>query len=381
MAFNLRPRSGSSDNERRSARTPRADRSPRSERGERGSATERTSRYERTARVERTDRAERTERSPRTERAGQPSRRGGGRASQRGNTPQRQSTPKQGRRGAERREMSESQKFASNKAQERSQRQRARTLRRVGAVLGVVAVIAAVAWSIGALISSPIFNVSKVVVTGNKAVPTQDIRSAITTDVATTVFKVKSDNVVASLAPLPWIASVTVDKRLPSTIALAVTERTALATVSTTDKVTWVLSADGVWLGTSSAGDTEVADPRGRFAPVPCDVASLVVIRDVPEPDVEVGRRSSSTELRNVLKVLGGLSAALRDQIRAVSATEVGNTKIYTADDVEIVIGSADDIAIKDKIITSILKAHEGKVSLINVRSVDSPTWRGLTTE
>lgn len=375
MASNSRPRSDSSDSGRGGGAAPRP---------------ERTSRYERAPRPERADRPARasvTDRGGRSTRTGAPRSAAAERRSS-SDRPTRRSggsrtsvRTRPSKRGAERREMTESQKFASNKAQERSQRQRARTVRRVGAVVGAVALVGAVVWAIGALVSSPIFNVTKVVVTGNKSVPAQDIRSAVATDVATTVFKVKVDDVVASLAPLPWIASVTVDKRLPSTIALTVTERTAAATVSTTGKVAWVLSSDGVWLGTASDDGGAVVDPRGRFASVPCDVNNLVVIGDVPEPDVEVGRRSSSPEVRNVLKILAGLSAELRSQIRSVSATEVGNTKLFTADDVEIVIGSADDIAVKNKIIDSILKAHAGKVSLINVRSVDSPTWRGLTGE
>ena len=274
--------------------------------------------------------------------------------------------------------MSEGQKFSSNKAQERAHKQRARNVRRGLVALGAVSIVALVVWGALALTSSPLFNVRTVVVTGNSAVPAADIQSAVATDVATTVFKVDPDEVLASLKPLPWIATVTVKKRLPSTVEIIVTERVARATVSTTDKAVWVLSEDGVWLGTSAGGNTTVADPRGLFLPIACDIGALVEIRDVPEPDVSVGRRTASPEVKNAVKILDGLSKELLAQVHVVSAPEVGNTIIYTDAGVEIVIGVADDMAVKDKIITSILNAHEGKVSLINVRSVESPTWRGV---
>lgn len=322
-----------------------------------------------------------------------------------------------------RRPRSDAEKFASSKAVERQRKQRARTIRSALIIAAAVVSVGLLSWGIWAFISSPIFEVKQVDVTGVSVLQESDVRDMLASEVDTTLFKVSSRSLEDQVAELPWVKSVEVKKRLPATISIAIVERSAAASVTLADGAVWIVSDDGIWLGAvasslestavadlsaAGAGSTAVdgataadaalvntvvpdggqagtagvgvliVDPSGKFSPATLDTSTLIGILDVPNPKPTAGSKISSPEVLNAVAVLAGLDGAIVDDIARVSAPEVGSTTATTNAGVDLVIGSSDDIQVKSKVILSILKAHEGSVSLINVRTVDNPTWRGL---
>lgn len=287
-----------------------------------------------------------------------------------------------------------------NKKQERARKQRARTLRRTALIVGALAVALLVGWGGWAFVNSPIFEIDQVDVEGNNAVAAGDIRSVVAEGVDTTLFRVRSGALEESVSSLPWISTAEVSKRLPSTIGITVVERVPAATVTAPDGSVWLVSEDGYWLGALASSLTSTAtvelaaamvdeggegativDPAGGYPAVRYDPAGLVGIFDTPSPKPVAGKKVASAEVLNAVAVLQGLGAELAGQVERVTAPEVGSTSLIIESGVELVVGSADDIMVKSKVILSILKAHEGSVSLINVRSVNNPTWRGLDSE
>lgn len=280
------------------------------------------------------------------------------------------------------------------------QKQRTRTLRRTALIVGVALVFGLVGWGTWAFINSPIFEVKQVEIEGQRALAVGDVRAVVAGDVDTTLFRVSARSVEEAVTNLPWIATAEVKKRMPSTVRIAVTERTPAATVTVSDGSVWLVSDDGYWLGAvasslsatstaeavtasveEGAAETTIVDPSGKYPAVSFDPATLVGIFDTPAPKPAAGKKVASAEVLNAVAVLDGLGAELRAQVERASAPEVGSTTLVIESGVDLVIGSADDIMVKSKVILSILKAHEGSVSLINVRSVNNPTWRGLDSK
>jgi cell division protein FtsQ len=108
---------------------------------------------------------------------------------------------------------------------------------------------------------------------------------------------------------------------------------------------------------------------------------TVTVVRDVEGLDPIPGRKTLSEPLLNAIDVLEGLSPELRSMVRAISAPSIDKTSLITHEDIEIFIGSVDDLDKKDRVARQILEEQAGDVVYINVRTVDRPTWRGLGDE
>jgi cell division protein FtsQ len=159
----------------------------------------------------------------------------------------------------------------------------------------------------------------------------------------------------------PWVADVTVKKQFPGSIRIEIKERMAVAIVDAGGTDLWLVSSDGRWLEPMSARDE-----------------GLLVIRDIEGVTPVEGGEVRAPELRNALRIVAGISPALKKLTRAVSAPTIDKTALLTVDDVEVFIGSADQLAEKDRIVREILSSKKNEVVYINVRVVESPIWRGL---
>lgn len=252
-------------------------------------------------------------------------------------------------------------RLAQEKRDERERRQRSIFRRRAAIVLAVVVVLGAVAWGSSALWNAPVFAVDSVVVTGTRHLTTADTLKLAAVPQNTTLLKAPLKEIAARIETDPWVSGATVSRRFPHTLVIDVAERVPAAYVDAGANQLWVLSSDGYWLGKRSGEDT----------------APLATIKDVASLTPTVGVEATAPELKNAVAVLGGLSQALKQQVKTVSAPTVDKTALILNNGVQIFIGPSDDIAKKDVIARGIL-AREKNIVYINVRVVDRPTWRGL---
>lgn len=253
-------------------------------------------------------------------------------------------------------------RVAGNKAEERESRlrtQRRQVRLRVGlAVAAVLAVVAAALW----LYRSPVFSVKTVDVVGAARLSPDAVKelAALPSDV--TLLRLPAAAVEARLERNPWIASAEVTRDFPDSVRIRVVERIPAAIVSVTGKVRWLVDPAGVWLAPQSPDAT----------------SSLLPIRDVEGLDPLAGKKTGSETLLNALAILSQLDPSLAPKVRLLSAPSIDKTALVTKDDVEVFVGTADDIARKQQVAAKILAEEAGNVVYINVRTVDRPTWRGL---
>lgn len=246
----------------------------------------------------------------------------------------------------------------------RIERERRAAAARRAARLRVAAVIAVAAAVIGLCVTvyrSPLFAIGRVEVVGARNLSSARVRALAAVPPDATLIRFPADAVAARVASDPWVAEVSVSRLFPDGMRIRVTERVPLALVDA-GSVFWLADGNGYIIAQRTAEST----------------ATLPVVRDVPGLDLRAGRRTTSEPLLNALKVLGGISSALRSQVRLITAPSIDGTTLLTRDRVEIVFGEASDVALKDERARMILDEQRGRVVSIDVRTVDRPTWRGL---
>ncbi len=126
---------------------------------------------------------------------------------------------------------------------------------------------------------------------------------------------------------------------------IRIVERTPAAYVDLGAESVWLIDPSGIVIAEQSAAETE----------------TLVVIRDLQPIEPEPGVRTGSEPLLNALEVWAGLSPELQSMTRFVSASSVDKTALVTVDEIEILVGSSEDIGTKDVIAREILTEHGGR--------------------
>lgn len=227
-------------------------------------------------------------------------------------------------------------------------------------MLALAAVLAVVAGLI-AVYRSPLLTVQRYRLVGAKHLKLAQVLARAQVPADATLVRFPSAEVRARIAQDPWVSSVTIHRRLPDTVEFDVVERTPAAQLQAGNGL-WLVDREGWVLAQQSA------DASG----------ALPVVRKIESLTPKVGARITSPVLQNALDVLAGVSPQLRAEVRFVDSPTVDQTGLLTKENVDILFGSAEDLAKKDKIARDILAAQRGKVVFIDVRSTDRGVWRGI---
>lgn len=268
------------------------------------------------------------------------------------------------RRKAERSEVSDAARRRShNLREQRERRIRQQKLKVKLKVIGIGLVALSVVAGIVGIYRSALFTIERVEIVGNAQLTVDEVRALAALPRGATLLRYPGAAMTERLEASPWISSASVSRDFPDGLRIRVTERVPVARIDAGEAF-WLVDGEGWAITPQSAEET----------------SALVVVRDVPDFEPVEGERSSSAILVNALAVWEGLSDALKARTRLISAPSVDKTALVTTDDIEIFIGSADEIAKKDVVVRSILDEQAGRVVYINVRSVDRPTWRGIAS-
>jgi len=253
-------------------------------------------------------------------------------------------------------------RVAGNRAEERERRlktQRTRARLRIAAVaLAVVLVVAGLV----SLYRSDLFAVRRVDVVGAARLTAEEVRSLAAIPADATLLRLPLAAIEQRLERNAWVSSAEVARDFPDGVRIRITERSPVAIVDAGGSALWQVDRSGVWLAPYSAEAS----------------AGLVVIRDVEGLDPVPGRQSRSETLINAIEIAGSLDEGLRPVVKTIVAPSIDRTALITSGDVEVVVGSSDEIARKQEVARKILEQQAGKVVYINVRTVERPTWRGI---
>ncbi|HLI57548.1 MAG TPA: FtsQ-type POTRA domain-containing protein [Actinomycetota bacterium] len=162
---------------------------------------------------------------------------------------------------------------------------------------------------------------------------------------------ISSGAVAHRVERLPWVASATVTHVLPSTIRIAVTERTPAVVVPAAGR-SYLVDLHGAVLAAGSGPYPQVTD---------LGVSTL-----------EPGGRITSTAFAAAVAVLQSLPAPLRAQLARVSAPSPNAVTISLTTQTTITYGTAEDLGAKNADVTDLLGGGQSFQS-INVSAPDHP--------
>lgn len=233
-----------------------------------------------------------------------------------------------------------------------------------------------------AVYNSPVFTVENVTVKGVEHLTAEEMAQLANVPADTTLLRVDTDTIANRLKASAWVEDVKVNRIFPNTIELDVTEREVAAVVeiptnSTKAVKSWAIAKDHTWLMPIPEPDSEAA--KNTSSKIYEDAEAVLHIVDVPfGTKAEIGDVCTDANINNALDLVSGMTTELADQVVKVSAAGPAETTLLLENGVEVAFGKAEDIRDKERVVLEILAQNPDGVSYINVRMVETPTWRAI---
>ena len=234
-------------------------------------------------------------------------------------------------------------------------------------VITVLSLLALVALLVG-IAASPLFAARTITVAGEEHLSEAEVLAAAGVDEQTNVLFLSTGEVESTLRANPWIATASVQRSIPSTLAIGVHERVAGALARVPDGYA-VIASDGVTLGT-----------------VPRDA-------DVPDlPQIRGGRPALPGQRSEQIAGAAAAAAAWDETVRAedpeLTVAPDGTIEIELAHGIPVLYGDARDPGPKAEALAGVLRwadEHHQRIVSIDVRIPYGPSaefeGRGGVTE
>lgn len=234
-----------------------------------------------------------------------------------------------------------------------------------------------------AISSTNLFTIEKVQVNGVEHLTPTEMTDLAAVPANSTLLRVDTTAIESRLRSNPWVKSASVNRLLPDTLELSITERTIAAVVTITatgnqQTENWAIASDGMWL--MKIPDRGTDEARTVSDQVYEDADNVLHITDVPygvRPSQ--GSYCTDSSVLNALNIVSGLTTSLAGQVTTVSATDTVNTVLTLNNGVQIAFGTADDIRDKERVCLQLMQQYPDQIAYINVRVVSRPTWRAIS--
>ena len=268
------------------------------------------------------------------------------------------------------------------KREERSARMRESSKRHVFRLMIVLGVVVALIAGWGALYNSPAFSITSVDVEGVEHLTTEEMTQLANVPADTTLLRVDTETIKNRIMQNAWVQDVRINRLFPETLQIVVTERQVTAIVEMPNRSgssvkSWAIAEDHMWLMPIPDANSEAA--KTTSAKVYEDAERALHITDVPYgTQAEIGTVCTDGNVNNALDILAGMTTDLKDHVVQVSAGSTAETTLMLDSGVEIAFGKAENIRDKERVIMKILEENPDGVAYINVRIVETPTWRAI---
>ncbi len=208
------------------------------------------------------------------------------------------------------------------------------------------------------LLSSPIFEVRKVLVRGNHFLSEENILAVADIGLGVNIFKLETAVVSSNLKQVPMIKEAQVARSLPSSVVITVVERVPLGLLPSKDGFIQV-DEEGVYLARAGAGSP-----------------GLPVITGVQVDIIGPGQAFESEGLGAALDVIKGLPAGSASNLSEVHVDEDGQIKIYTTEGYQCRFGLPLEIQEKGAIFQQVLlelRKQGAKINYIDLSCAGQP--------
>lgn len=235
-------------------------------------------------------------------------------------------------------------------------RQSVARLRRKRIVIGLVLVVG-VAVLVWAVFLSSLLVVMDVRVRGARRTGRAAVHSKASVAVGKNLLLLSTARVEALVEELPWVGGARVDRKLPGTIRVFVSERRPS-------------------LVAALGGEPWLIDSYGHLLLPALGNEQVPVLSGWVEPGLSQGGVLAGGNARDALKVWRSLPEALRGQLVGVFAPSMERITLFLRDDTQVRYGSARNLDDKHKVLRAVLARlrNEGRtVAYIDVRAPSNP--------
>ena len=246
-------------------------------------------------------------------------------------------------------------------------------------LIGVLVVLLA-GWAV--LYNSTAFTIEHVNVKGVEHLTDAEMTQLANVPADTTLLRVDAESIANRVKQNSWVEDVRINRIPPNTLEIDVTERTVAAIVEIPDESgttikRWMVADDHMWLMPIPEEGTEAAQTTSQKVYEDADAVRHIV--NVPVgTKAEIGQICADNNINNSLDILNGMTTELADQVIQISAPGPAETTLILDNGVEVAFGAAEDIRDKERVINEIMSQNPDGVSYINVRMVETPTWRSI---
>lgn len=268
------------------------------------------------------------------------------------------------------------------RSQASKKKKRNRIIRRIIIIFFLIA-LASVIGAYAYFYVTDSFTIQNVEINGVKHLTQDEMNQLIDIPENTTLLKVDSETISKRLKRDAWIKDVTITPKFPSTLVIDITERDISAIVevpsSSKEKAVrnWAISADHMWLMPIPDKNSEAA--KNINQQIYQDLDGVLHIVDVsPSVQPEISSYCTDEPVNCAIDVVTAMTTELKTQVKYVKATDPNSTNIFLNNGVEIAVGSSDNLREKERVAQELLNKYDGKISYINVRNPQNPTWRSI---
>jgi len=229
--------------------------------------------------------------------------------------------------------------------------------RRIPRAVTAIVAILALGVSAWVVVTSPLFDIQRIDVHGNRRLSDEDVVRMSGAQVGTNLLTLRLERIRRSLMRSPWVAAADPIRSLPSTLVIRVTERSAVA---------WISDPGGY---AALAGDGIVVE-RGTGSP-----EGLVSLGSTAS-SIPVGRRVQGVDAQ--LRVTASLAPGLRRTVEAANLDD-NEVELLLAGGAKVLYGEAESLKAKNAALTSMLRyarKNQIEIEYLDVRSPTAPALR-----
>lgn len=231
----------------------------------------------------------------------------------------------------------------------REERKRKKRIKRIKFFVKLFLLVGIIAGGITFALTSPIFNIKDINVINNVTIPSDTIVSLSGLKSDENIFRFYKGDVINKIKENPYVESVEIHRKLPSTIEIDVTERVATYNVDYMGKYAYI-------------------NTQGYILEISDDSRGMPIIQGATtnEEDIVPGNRLNDEDLRRLEQVIRIMNSAkdsgLDGQVTSIDISDENEYSIYLNDEKKrVYLGDASNLSNKMLYVKAIIEQEKGK--------------------
>lgn len=230
---------------------------------------------------------------------------------------------------------------------------RKKKIKKIKFVLKIILLIAIISGGVAFALTSPMFNITNIQVSGNNIVSTDTVISLSQLKKDENIFRFNSSQTINNIKENPYIESVSINRKIPSTVAINITERIPTYSVDFMEKYAYI-------------------DMQGYILEISDDSKNLPIIHGIStaEDQVVPGNRLNDADLEKLEDVIKIMDAVKQNNLEGeVKSIDISKKNEYTLDleteGKKVHIGDSSNLSNKMLYVVAILeqeKENEGDI-------------------